>query len=86
MARKLVHFPHRRDKDGLYDSICPTCFATVARSKPEAEMVELELAHVCNSSYLAERGHFSRPESQPQAAPLRRHTDVLADSTPCCNT
>jgi hypothetical protein len=59
---KLAKFPHRRDRDGLYDSICPTCFATVARSKPEAEMAELEQAHVCNSSFLAERGHLSRAE------------------------
>jgi hypothetical protein len=58
----LAQFPHRRDRDGLYDSICPTCFATVARSKPEAEMAELERAHVCNSSFLAERGQLSRAE------------------------
>ena len=69
MASKLSHFPHRRVQDGLYDSICPACFATVARSKPKTNMAEIEKAHVCNSSFLAERGHFSRPESQPRAAP-----------------
>ena len=86
MARKLAQFPHRRDSKGLYDSICPTCFATVARSKPEAEMAQLELAHVCNSSYLAERGQFGRAETQNQAAPLRRHTDALPESTLCTET
>ena len=60
MARKLADFPHRRDRDGLYDSICPNCFATVARSKPEAEMSRLEKAHICDSAFLAERGLFAR--------------------------
>jgi hypothetical protein len=42
-----THFAHRHDRDGLYHSICPVCFATVARSRPEAELAELEQAHVC---------------------------------------
>jgi hypothetical protein len=51
MTARLAEFPHRRDRDGLYDSICPRCYATVARSRPEAEMAELENAHVCNSAF-----------------------------------
>jgi hypothetical protein len=47
MSGNPTHFAHRHDRDGLYHSICPLCFATVARSRPEAEMAELELAHVC---------------------------------------
>jgi hypothetical protein len=36
MADKLIAFyPHRRNKDGSYDSICPTCFVTVAFGKSE---------------------------------------------------
>jgi len=64
MAQKQpTNFPHQRDKDGLYDSICPRCFAPVARSKPEDEMTELERAHVCNSAFLAERGLLAPAES-----------------------
>ena len=51
-------YPHRRDRDGMYDAICPSCFATVARSKPESELAELEKAHVCHSSFLADRGQL----------------------------
>jgi hypothetical protein len=81
---KLAKFPHRRDRDGLYDSICPACFATVARSKPEAEMAELEKAHVCNSSYLAERGQFSRAKPQGlSGAGHHPRSHVLPDSAPC---
>jgi hypothetical protein len=81
---KLAKFPHRRDRDGLYDSICPTCFATIARAKPEAEMAELEKAHVCNSSFLAERGQFSRARPQgASGAELHPRYGVLGDSTRC---
>jgi hypothetical protein len=52
MSERCNHFPHRRDRDGLYHSICPACFATVARSMPEAELAELERAHVCTRSSL----------------------------------
>jgi len=69
MAKKITQFPHRKGSDGLYDSICPTCFATVARSKSEAEMRELEAAHVCNSAYLAERGLYARPSPARAAEP-----------------
>jgi hypothetical protein len=47
MTGNPTHFAHRHDRDGLYHSICPACFATVARSRPETELAELERAHVC---------------------------------------
>jgi hypothetical protein len=83
---KLAKFPHRRDRDGLYDSICPACFATVARSKPEAEMAELEKTHVCNSSYFAERGQFgsARPHGA-SGVDHRQRVNLLADPAPCTN-
>ena len=58
MVNTPAKFPHRRDRDGLFDSICPRCFATVARSKPEGEMEALESSHICHSSFLADRGQF----------------------------
>jgi uncharacterized protein YbbK (DUF523 family) len=47
MSRNPIHFAHRHDQDGRYHSICPECFVTVAHSRPEAELAELEQAHVC---------------------------------------
>jgi hypothetical protein len=61
MTKTIAQFPHRKGSDGLYDSICPMCFATVARSTPETEMTELEKTHLCDSGRLAERGSFARP-------------------------
>jgi hypothetical protein len=63
MASKPNKFPRRRNKDGSYDSICLRCFATVARSKVNEEIPQGEQVHVCDSSFLAERGHFTRPET-----------------------
>ncbi len=63
MISDPTNFPHRRDSQGLYQSTCPRCFVTVARSKQEAEMTEVERLHVCYSSFLAERGQLSGPAS-----------------------
>lgn len=54
MADKLITFyPHRRNKDGSYDSICLTCFVTVAFGKSEAELMKLDAQHVCEFSTLS---------------------------------
>jgi hypothetical protein len=56
MADKLVAFyPHRRNKDGSYDSICRTCFVTVAFGQSEAELMKLDAQHVCEFSTLSQR-------------------------------
>jgi hypothetical protein len=54
-ARKAI-FPHRQNRDGSYDSICPSCFLTIASAQCEDELTPLEKGHVCASSLLAERG------------------------------
>jgi hypothetical protein len=61
--------PDRRNRDGSYNAICPTCYTTVARSKPEAKLAEYDKAHVCDSAFLAERGQFTRAESKGLPAP-----------------
>lgn len=68
MASKTTLYPHRRNKDGSYDSICPTCFATVGRSKAKADLAEDDRAHVCDSEFLAERGVFARAETRRRTA------------------
>ena len=53
---KLIPFyPHSRNKDGSYDSICLTCFATIAFGKSEAELMGLDSNHVCEFSRLSQR-------------------------------
>jgi hypothetical protein len=50
-------FPHRRNKDGSFDSICLECFATVASHRTEEELKEEDKRHVCISSLLSRRGN-----------------------------
>jgi hypothetical protein len=68
MARETPSFPHRRNKDGSYDSICPTCYITVARSRQEADLADRESAHICHSAFLAERGLFTPTKSPHRSA------------------
>ena len=49
-------FPHRRNQDGSFDSICLTCFVTVASHKTKEELKELDKNHVCANSLLSQRG------------------------------
>jgi len=53
-ANHFVHFefPHRMNKSGIMDSICPRCFVTVGSSIWEADLDRMESAHVCDSSRL----------------------------------
>jgi hypothetical protein len=50
-------FPHRRNKDGSFNSICLKCFATVASNMTEEELVHQDKNHVCVESMLSKRGN-----------------------------
>jgi hypothetical protein len=39
-------FPHRRNTDGSFDSICLKCLLTVANARNEADLTEHEQYHV----------------------------------------
>ena len=45
--RTSGRFPHRKNDDGTFDSICPVCFRTVARAHREEELTESERNHSC---------------------------------------
>jgi len=45
-------FPHRSNKDGTLDSICPRCFLTIGTSTWEAELEQMEARHVCSPERL----------------------------------
>jgi hypothetical protein len=57
----MTLYPHRRNRDGSFDSICPTCFMTVATAKTETELADADAKHICESALLAERGMFRAP-------------------------
>jgi len=40
-------FPHRRNKDGTFNSNCLEYFATVASNMTEVELVHQDKNHVC---------------------------------------
>ena len=50
-------FPHRRNRDGSFDSICLDCLLTIASHKTEDELVVAEKTHVCKTSFLPKRDH-----------------------------
>ena len=48
-------YAHRQNRDGSVDSICKTCFATVAQAKDEPALAQHEWAHQCPAWMLARR-------------------------------
>jgi hypothetical protein len=48
-------FPHRRNADGSFDSICLKCLLTIAKAKTEAELDRHDKNHVCIPSILSQR-------------------------------
>lgn len=78
-------FPHRANKDGTMDSICPRCFATIGRATWEAELEKMEASHACDPVQLF---HFEPvtkcfPDLRafrfgPRAAAPRRSADLAA--------
>lgn len=68
-------FQHRHNNDGSFDSICDTCFVTVARVKAEADLTAFETQHVCDpvNLYWASQG-FSAGTLIAHGAP-----DIIVD-------
>ena len=49
------HNPHRKNRDGSWDSICLTCFATIATTPLETDLAEPDRVHVCTPDVLSQR-------------------------------
>jgi hypothetical protein len=48
MFSQLADFyPHRRNSDGSFDSICLNCFATLANATTESDLLEYDQRHIC---------------------------------------
>ena len=48
--QRAPFFPHRRNPDGTYNSICLTCLEMVALNKTEVELKKLDERHVCKTA------------------------------------
>jgi hypothetical protein len=44
---RLKHYPHRRNWDKSYDSICPLCYRTIGNRREETELAQDEERHAC---------------------------------------
>ena len=59
-------FPHRRNPDGSFDSICPNCFRTVATRRNEADLAQTEREHVCEN----DTADFTEPDPAKESSLL----------------
>jgi hypothetical protein len=50
-------FPHRHNRDGSFDSICPKCFVTVDTRDVEGQLQLAEKVHNCNGLNLSLKLH-----------------------------
>jgi len=48
-------FPHRRNRDGSFDSICLKCLLTIANERIETDLARHDKYHVCNPSILSQQ-------------------------------
>jgi hypothetical protein len=56
MAEHLITFyPHRRNKDGTFDSICLKCFLTIAHTATEVELLAYDSEHICKFWAVSQR-------------------------------
>jgi hypothetical protein len=60
MGRKFTSFPHRLF-NGVYESICPTCFRTVSSKAYETDLALDEVHHHCDKRDLAKYKQLRMP-------------------------
>ena len=68
LSRLVAFYPHRRNRDGSFDSICLNCFATLATARTEAELLAHDRMHVCKYSTLSQRA-FDRKVLEGKMTP-----------------
>jgi len=74
------HNPHRKNRDGSWDSICLTCFATVANTPEEHDLAEADRIHVCAPAVLSQRSSEHRaPTGKATLAEIKK---LLEESDP----
>ena len=69
MLIRTDQFVHRQNRDNTIDSICRSCFATVATAMWEADLDAAEIDHSCDRMMLERLrpkkgdGHVNRPNA-----------------------
>jgi hypothetical protein len=63
MAAMTMNFPHRRNQDEKFESICRNCFATIATAANEADLLPYERAHICDPMQLYYTSQGFHPDS-----------------------
>jgi hypothetical protein len=60
----LIPFAHRRNPDASIDSICTTCFQTIASGDREEELIAHEERHSCDPYWHLSRACFDSRQSR----------------------
>jgi hypothetical protein len=86
--RIATFFPHRRNRDGSFNSICLTCLITVAANMTEEQLIEVDKHHICDVSALSRKGKsdsseinrlkLSYSDLTPPVFPLEEKTKVTS--------
>jgi hypothetical protein len=77
MGRAFKSFPHRL-LNGVYESICPICFRTVASKANEMDLVFDEVKHLCDPADLVKYEQLRFPPQDD----LRVTDDDASSVTP----
>ncbi len=59
----LIPFAHRRNPDASVDSICTTCFQTIASEDSEGKLIAHEERHSCDPFWQSSRAPFDSRQS-----------------------
>jgi hypothetical protein len=78
MGHSIARFPHRL-LNGVYESICPICFRTVASDSDEEQLVYAEIQHCCDPKDLEKYEALRKPDpdSQQHRVVTRGHAASL---------
>jgi hypothetical protein len=63
MLEEHPNFPHRKNNDSSFDSICPRCFRTISTRGIEGDLAQDERSHLCAGDSLGQRIQAERIHS-----------------------
>jgi hypothetical protein len=52
MADTIRIFPHRQNRNGDFDSVCPDCFTIISSQHIEIDLLHAEENHYCDPALL----------------------------------
>ncbi len=69
----LTPYAHRRNPDTTIDSICTTCFQTIASEDSEGKLIAHEERHSCDPYWQSSRASFDTRQSTYVPLSQRAH-------------